>query len=63
MDFKRIKEDFKNKGFKLEIDGKRGFKFFKQTGTKKHNCEILFYPTYKELKERYKKDLNLKNEI
>jgi len=55
--FQEIKKEFENKGFKFIIDGKKGYKFKKQIGTKKHNCEIIFYKNFSELIKFYKNDL------
>ena len=52
----QIKKEFEKKGFKF-VDSEKGYKFFKQIGTKKHNCEILFYKNFQELLKFYKNDL------
>ncbi len=54
--FRDIKREFKNKGFKLK-PYKKGILFNKQIGFKKHNCEQLFYKNYEELLKFYKSDL------
>ena len=53
----QIKKEFEKKGFKLIDENKKGYKFFKQMGTKKQNCEILLYKNIEELLKFYKNDL------
>jgi hypothetical protein len=46
--FDKALELLKNNGF-IQVVENRGFRFEKRTGTKKHNCEVLFFKSVDEM--------------